>query len=54
MYVNDPDWAAKSRTGVVIREGQPHSAVDIRLERGSLISGHVTAGPESQPRPVWS
>jgi RNA polymerase sigma factor (sigma-70 family) len=51
VYVNDEEWAATSRTGVVIREGQPHPDVDICLQRGCLIRGRVTAGPESQPAP---
>ena len=49
VYVNDPDWAAKSRTGVVVREGQAAPVVDFRLEPGSVIHGRVTAGPRSQP-----
>jgi RNA polymerase sigma factor (sigma-70 family) len=51
VYVNDDEWAAKSRTGVVIREGQPHPDVSIRLQPGALIHGRVTAGPEAQPAP---
>jgi RNA polymerase sigma factor (sigma-70 family) len=49
LYVNDPDWAAKSRTGVVVREGQAAPVVDFRLEPGSLIHGRVTAGRAAQP-----
>ncbi len=51
VYVNDPEWAAKSRTSVVVREGKPCPDVNIRLEPGSLIHGRVTAGPASQPAP---
>jgi RNA polymerase sigma factor (sigma-70 family) len=51
VYVDDDEWAAPSRTGVVIREGKPHPDVDVRLQPGCLIHGRVTAGPESQPVP---
>ncbi len=49
VFVSDTDWAATSRTGVVIREGQPHADVDLQLQAGSLIRGRVTAGPASHP-----
>ena len=49
VFVNDTDWAATSRTGVVIREGQRHADVDLQLQAGSLIRGRVTAGPASHP-----
>ncbi len=49
VYVNDPDWAAKSRTGVVVREEQAAPVVDFRLEPGSLICGRVTAGRAAKP-----
>ena len=49
FYVNDPDWAAKSRAGVVIREEKAAPVVDFRLEPGSLIHGRVTAGRAAQP-----
>ena len=51
VHVFDDEWAARSRTGVVVREGQPHSGVDLRLERGTLIHGRVTAGQPPQPAP---
>ena len=51
LCVNDPEWAATSRSGVIIREGQPHPDVDFRLETGSVIRGRVTAGPASRPAP---
>jgi RNA polymerase sigma factor (sigma-70 family) len=46
VYVDDGEWAARTQTGVVVREGQPRSGVDLRLENGSVISGRVTAGGE--------
>jgi RNA polymerase sigma factor (sigma-70 family) len=49
VYVNDPEWAARSRTGVVVREEQAPPAVDLRLEPGSVIHGRVTAGRAAQP-----
>jgi RNA polymerase sigma factor (sigma-70 family) len=49
VHVFDDEWAARSRTGVVVRERQPRSGVDLRLERGTLIRGRVTAGQPPQP-----
>ena len=49
VHVVDDEWAARSRTGVVVRERQPRSGVDLRLERGSVIRGRVTAGQPPQP-----
>ena len=49
VNVHDDEWAARSRTGVVVREGQPHAGVDLRLERGSVIRGRITAGQDSRP-----
>ena len=39
VYVNDTEWAAASRTGVVVREGKAVAGVDIRLLPGSVIHG---------------
>ena len=46
--VIDDEWAAPSRGGVVVREGVP-GGLDLTLERGAVIRGRVTAGPESKP-----
>ncbi len=51
VYVDDTEWAAASRTGIVVREGKPHAGVDLSLEPGSVIHGRVTAGPLSEPAP---
>ena len=49
VCVDDDEWAARSRTGVVVRDGQLQTGVDLRLERGSVIRGRVTAGKDSRP-----
>jgi RNA polymerase sigma factor (sigma-70 family) len=51
IAVVDAEWAAQSKSGVVIREDVPQSGLDLTLERGSVIHGRVTAGPGSRPSP---
>ncbi len=51
VHVVDDEWAAKSLSGVVVHEGQPRAGLDLRLERGCVIRGRVTAGPTSLPAP---
>ena len=49
VSVVDDDWAARSRTGFVVREGVPRAGLDLKLERGGVIRGRVTAGAASEP-----
>jgi RNA polymerase sigma factor (sigma-70 family) len=49
--VIDDEWASRNRSGVVVREGVAQTGLDVPLERGCLIRGRVTAGPESKPSP---
>ena len=49
VSVADDEWAAPSLIGVVIREGKAQTNLNLTLERASVISGRVTAGPDSQP-----
>ncbi len=42
--VIDDEWAAKSRAGVVVREGVPLVGLDLTLERAAVVWGRVTAG----------
>ena len=51
IYVVDDEWAAKSLSGIVVHEGLPRAGLDLRLERGCVIRGRVTAGPTSLPAP---
>jgi len=51
VFVVDDNWAAPSRMGVIVREGQPASGVDFTLGRGTLIRGTVTVGPGGKPAP---
>jgi Carboxypeptidase regulatory-like domain len=54
VYITDDDWAARAQTAVDIREGEPRTAVDFRLEKGSVIRGRVTAGGPTLPAPELS
>jgi len=47
----DDEWASRNRSGVVVREGVVQTGLDVSLERGAVIRGQVTAGPESKPSP---
>jgi RNA polymerase sigma factor (sigma-70 family) len=51
IAVVDAEWAAQSKTGVVVREDVPQSGLDLTLERGAVIHGRVTAGPGSRLSP---
>lgn len=47
--VVDDSWAARSLSGIVLREGQTLAGLDFRLGKGNVIRGRMTAGPESVP-----
>jgi hypothetical protein len=49
VAVVDETWAAPSRTGVVVREGQPQAGLDFALIKGTLLRGRVTEGPDHKP-----
>src|SRR5262249_27037729 len=49
IAVTDDRWAAPSKTGVVVREGQPQKGLDIRLGEGTLLRGRVTLGGDRKP-----
>ncbi len=49
ISVIDDEWAAKSLSCVIVREGVAQTGLDLTLERGSLVWGKVTVGPESKP-----
>jgi RNA polymerase sigma factor (sigma-70 family) len=56
VTVSDNEWAAPSHLGVVVREGRPVAGLDFHLERGTLIHGSVTIGPDRKPaagRSIW-
>ena len=50
VYVNDDDWAAPARLGVIVRDGKPIDGVDFKLARGTVIRGTVT-GADGSPVP---
>ncbi len=47
--VIDDAWAAPIHSGVIVREGQPRDGIDFTLDRGTLLHGRVTAGPDQKP-----
>ena len=49
IAVVDDAWAARSLRGVIVREGQPRDGLDLRLGKGGMVRGRVTAGPASMP-----
>jgi hypothetical protein len=49
LAVVDETWAARSFTGVIVREGRPQSGLDFTLIKGTLIHGRVTEGPDEAP-----
>jgi hypothetical protein len=49
IAVLDDDWAAPSKTGVIVREGAPVTGLDFRLGPGTVIHGTVRIGPERRP-----
>ena len=49
VYVQDDDWAARSRLDVAVRAGEPALGVDFLLGRGTVIRGTVTVGPGNRP-----
>ena len=50
VTVADDEWIAPSQS-VDVRAGKPRTGVDLRLARGSVIRGRVTAGEPPQPAP---
>ena len=42
IAVTDDQWAAPSKTGIVVEEGEPRDGLDFRLGKGTLIRGKVT------------
>ncbi|MEW4571427.1 sigma-70 family RNA polymerase sigma factor [Tautonia sp. JC769] len=49
--VIDEEWAAPSRAGIVVEEGQTVDGIDFTLGRGAVIRGTVTIGPDARPEP---
>ncbi len=47
--VVDDEWAARSLGGIVLHEGIRRTGLDLKLERGALIKGRVTTGPQAKP-----
>ncbi len=49
VAVCDDRWAAKSHLGLIVKEGEERDHVNFHLERGTLIRGTVTVGPDHRP-----
>jgi beta-lactamase regulating signal transducer with metallopeptidase domain/uncharacterized GH25 family protein len=49
VSVYDATWAARARTGVVVREGKPQGSLDFTLGTGTLLRGRITEGPGHTP-----
>jgi hypothetical protein len=49
VAITDDHWAAPSKTGVVVREGESRKDLDFRLGKGTLLRGRVTVGKEKKP-----
>ncbi len=47
VAVADDQWAAASRTGVVLRDGETRENLDFRLSQGTLIHGTIRVDTES-------
>ena len=47
--VTDENWAAPSKTGVVVGEEAPRESFDFRLGKGTILRGKVTVGPNDKP-----
>jgi beta-lactamase regulating signal transducer with metallopeptidase domain len=49
IAVTDENWAAPSKTGVVVKENEPRTGLDFRLGKGTILRGKVTVGPYDKP-----
>jgi beta-lactamase regulating signal transducer with metallopeptidase domain len=49
IAVTDENWAAPSKTGIVVGEGAPREGLDFRLGKGTILRGKVTVGPDDKP-----
>ena len=49
FIVDDPEWAAPPRTGILVRPDTPVDGIDFQLEPGTKAHGRVTMGPERKP-----
>ncbi len=49
IAVLDERWAARTLSGVIVREGKPQTGLDLTLVAGTLIHGVVTKGAGGPP-----
>jgi hypothetical protein len=48
VTVIDPNYAAHSLTGIVLRDGKPRTDLNLALTQGIAVEGKVTAGPKNE------
>ena len=51
IYVDEKDWAAPTRFGVVVHEARPAEGVDFTIGKGTILRGTVTVDPGNRPAP---
>ncbi len=49
IAVTDENWAAPSKTGIVVKENEPRTGLDFLLGKGTILQGKVTIGPDDRP-----
>ena len=48
LAVTDAHWAVPSKIGIVVKEGEPRTGLDFRLDKGTVLRGKVTTGPHDR------
>ena len=49
ITVIDDNWAAETKSGIIVRENRPVRNINLQLSKGTLITGQVTTEPNDQP-----
>jgi hypothetical protein len=49
--INEKDWAARSATGVIVKESEPRTGLVLQLTKGTLLRGTVTSRKTGKPVP---
>jgi beta-lactamase regulating signal transducer with metallopeptidase domain/protocatechuate 3,4-dioxygenase beta subunit len=49
LAIEDRNWAARSHTGILVREGKPQAGLDFSLIQGTLLRGQVTQAADGKP-----
>jgi hypothetical protein len=51
VSIDEPEWAMRSLTGVVVKEGHDRDDLQLRLIKGTLVRGTVTDALSGKPLP---